>query len=411
MKRILIITGAVLAMLSAASCQDEPFDYKVNTTDINDVAAIALKANHQTLLADGNCVIELYPELYNRSGQQIPDNRVKDEWLSYTDSEGGTLTRYYSTSDASKIGKNVRVKLSLKGTSLVSNEVSFRIEDPKKSEYSKAVKVPVVFHIIQTTEDVEDYGGPYRQEKIEQMVKKINYMFASNTTQNAAGVNSNISIVLAETDPDGRRLSEPGINRITVRDIDITDGYENFIQDQRLIWPYEKYLNIWLISDRESKISDFGAITDKCVPRYAYPGFGVAPQGSDIQAYSSQKLKAADIGIIYKLQEMNNTDRTFFGTGAVGYNTLGYYIGGFFGLLPTFSAMRKMGNDYCDDTIDYFNDSNAPRSNEGVYKYVSDYRFFSENIMDDATGGHKCISRDQSIRMRWFMENAVGRKF
>lgn len=398
-------------LLSAVSCQDKPFEYKVNSTDLDDVASISLKASHHTLLADGRCVLELYPALYNKAGKQIPDNRVKDEWLNYTDSEGGLLTRYYTTDDISKAGKTVRARLSLKGTDLVSNEVSFTIEDPKAAQYSDAIEVPVIFHIIQTTEDVEDYGGPYRQEKIEQMVKKINYMFASSTTQNATGVNSNISIVLAGTNPDGRKLAEPGINRVTVRDIDTTNVYEKFIEEQRLIWPYDRYLNIWLISDRQGRISDFGAITDRCVPGYVTDGYNSMPKGATARLYNGQKLKAADIGIIYKLQEMNNTDRTFFGTGSVGYNTLGYYIGGFFGLLPTFSAMRKMGDDFCDDTIDYFNDSNAPRNNEGVYKYRGDYRFFSENIMDDATGGHKCISRDQAIRMRWFIAHAVGRQF
>lgn len=398
-------------LLAATSCQEKPFEYHVNSTDIADVASISLKASHHTLLADGNCVVELYPELYNTAGQQIPDNRVKEEWLQYTDGEGGSLTRYYSTDDMSKVGKTMKVRLSLKGTDLVSNEVSFKIEDPMKTEYSTAVEVPVIFHIIQTTEDVEDFGGAYRQEKIEQMVKKINYMFASNTTQNATGVNSNISITLAKTNPDGRNLAEPGINRVTVRDIDTTNVYEKFIEEQRLIWPYDKYLNIWLISDRQSKIADFGTITDRCTPRYVVTGSGAAPKGASVQVYLNQKLKASDVGIIYKLQEMNTTDRTFFGTGSVGYNTLGYYIGKFFGLLPTFSAMRKLGDDYCDDTIDYFNDSSMPRSNEGVYKYRGDYRFFSENIMDDATGGHKCVSRDQAIRMRWFMAHAVGRQF
>ena len=122
-------------------------------------------------------------------------------------------------------------------------------------------------------------------------------------------------------------------------------------------------------------------------------------------------MRPSQAGIIYKLSELDVAERSFFVSNnnkKQGYNELGYYIGLFYGLLPTCNYQNtKAGTDYCDDTIDYAATSTG--GNKDWYKTMDGCYFRAENIMDDPRGVHCSVSQDQTIRMRWIMDNCVGR--
>ena len=60
------------------------------------------------------------------------------------------------------------------------------------------------------------------------------------------------------------------------------------------------------------------------------------------------------------------------------------------------------------DTLNYIRDESKPGRNETWYKESEGCYFRAENIMDDPTGGHCSVSREQCMRMRWVLNNCVG---
>ncbi len=411
-KKIIRLFGMPLILQVLTACSPDDYTYHDNSVmNVEDIDHIELIANQKMVLADGRAQLELYPRLFTKDNNQIPDDRVQDNWLEYSSENGIALKRFFSTSDASLIGKEIKAKLKIRGTGLESNTVSFRVVAPLENRYTSDIRIPVIFHIIQTTEDVESLGGAYKQEQIEQILRKLNYMFSGETTQNPVGVDTHIRLIPAVYGPDGSRLAEPGINRLTLKEIDSANNYEDFLQEHKLIWPAERYMNIWLISDRSRGSSEFVRISNQSAPRYISPEVQDAPEGIEWKVYQNEALEAKDLGILYKLQELDNIDRDFrYSAFEPGYNEIGYYVGLYLGLLPTCDYMNSENfTDYCDDTLNYTRDESKPGNNELWYKESEGCYFRAENIMDDPTGGHCSVSREQCIRMRWVLNNCPGR--
>lgn len=413
-KNISGFLATVLVLQWLFGCTPDDESYRDNRImELSRVDSVALVANHVMVLADGHAQLELYPRLFVHEGDQIPDERVNREWLDYVSESGQALSRYFSTTDAALIGQTITARLKIKGTGLESNPVTFCIAAPLEKEYISEIKIPVIFHIVQTVEDVESFGGTYRREQIEALLKKLNRMFDGSTTNNPVGVNTHIRLEPALYDLYGKKLLEPGINRLTVKEIDVENKYEDFLNQQHLIWPVEHYMNIWLISDRIGVVDDFGNdVSEWCRPYYVVPGATDRPEGIDWTEYAGEPLKAREAGVIYKLQELDNIDRDFASSnGLFANNELGYYIGRYLGLLPTcYIAGVETGGDFCEDTHDYCQDENAVGKNRTWYKEANGCYFRAENIMDDPRGGHCSVSREQCIRMRWVLNHCPGRE-
>lgn len=175
-------------------------------------------------------------------------------------------------------------------------------------------------------------------------------------------------------------------------------------------------LNIWLISDRKEQVFDFANTYAKnCRPLYVYPNTPIEqrPQGVKWQTLPINKVfQPKEIGIIYRLQDLDLIDRKINNASGFdsGANELAHYIGSYLGLLPTFVLNTSVvGNDYCDDTINYWGSIGSPRKNTTWYKEMGDFYFRSENIMDDPTGLHISVSKNQCERMRWVLNNCPER--
>lgn len=411
------ISFAVVALLVTACSPDAEVFHDNSKVDPAIVDAVTIMPNQKRLIADGNAQIELQPTVYTKSGTKVPDSRVDDDWIEYiSDTPGVVAGRVISVTDASLVGKTVTVKARVKTTGKESDPVSFSIIASKKNEFANELAIPVVFHILQTKDDIDNYGGEFKLERVEMQLKRLNNMFSGAVSHNPVGVNTNIKFEMAQYDQYGNRLVEPGIDRKTIADgaFSKKDGsdMDSLITAERLLWSPDNYLNVWLVSDRKGVVSDFANdVTAKCAPCYVKAGATDIPKGLKLQEYADQTLKPSQAGIIYKLSELDVAERSFFVSNnnkKQGYNELGYYIGLFYGLLPTCNySNTKAGTDYCDDTIDYAATSTG--GNEDWYKTMDGCYFRAENIMDDPRGVHCSVSQDQTIRMRWIMNNCVGR--
>lgn len=411
------ISFAVVALLVTACSPDAEVFHDNSKVDPAIVDAVTIMPNQKRLIADGNAQIELQPTVYTKSGTKVPDSRVDDDWIEYiSDTPGVVAGRVISVTDASLVGKTVTVKARVKTTGKESDPVSFSIMASKKNEFANELVIPVVFHVLQTKDDIDNYGGEFKLERVEMQLKRLNNMFSGAVSHNPVGVNTNIKFEMAQYDQYGNRLVEPGIDRKTIADgaFSKKDGsdMDSLITAERLLWSPDNYLNVWLVSDRKGVVSDFANdVTAKCAPCYVKDGATNVPKGLRLQEYTGQTLKPSQTGIIYKLSELDVAERSFFVSNnnkKQGYNELGYYIGLFYGLLPTCNySNTKAGTDYCDDTIDYAATSTG--GNEDWYKTMDGCYFRAENIMDDPRGVHCSVSQDQTIRMRWIMNNCVGR--
>ena len=130
---------------------------------------------------------------------------------------------------------------------------------------------PWVFHLVQSNNDIIEYGGEIPQERINLLLDKINNTFSGAVSQNAMGVDTKIRFKAALYDPSGNKLREPGINRIRIDEVSdaANDQYKTLLAEQKALWPHDKYLNVWLISDRNNEYTSFhSTISTQCIPRY-----------------------------------------------------------------------------------------------------------------------------------------------
>lgn len=403
MKKYIKYILVVASFYVMASCSPSDYDY-VNLDDISieSIDSVSLKRSHSKLIADGYAQIELTPILYTKERNIIPPTRVKDEWLEYSSPEVSNVSKLFSTSDKSLIGKTVNVTLKIKGKNFSAEPVSFEVIEPQSE--LKVIEIPIVFHIVQTNEDIQSYGGAYDNVKIYNALDRLNYVFGGAVSRNAVGVDTKIKFVPAIYDYNGRKMSEKGINRVVVNEIDYAE-LPNFAVNQKITWPAEKYMNIWLISDRKKLVVNFGTEWSmKSCPQYVNSGAVNIPQGLVLRELDGAIPTMAS-GIFYRLQLLNELS---FSVGTIvdpGVNELIHYVGVYFGLMDTFTFEKAPLDDYCADTHDYSFDTNTLFFNLRWFNEPLDCFFQLENIMDDPSGVHRSISKSQSERIRWVLNN------
>lgn len=414
MKRIVYTLTAILLVYCTA-CTPDRYEFReMEMVDMHQIREIKLRASHYQLLADGRACIEFSPLLINEAGEEVSDDRVDHTQIEYHTLSGETVPQSYSTSDRSLIGHTLSVTARIKGRELSSNAVHFTVTDPSVAETYTEITLPIVFHLIQSNDDVSEYGGDLPAQRIQLILDKLNHTFSGAVSRNATGVDTKIRFKPALYDPQGNRLSEPGIHRIYVEEVsDVAkDQYATFISNQKALWPHDKYLNVWLISDRTNEYSKFyNSISRTCIPRYLSADISASdrPQGLTLQVQPEPwNPLPQETGIIYKLQSIHTMVRSF---GATNENELVNCFGLYLGLLPTWTAgSNPLPEDYCTDTHDYHGaDDNGYKKNETAWKLVGDYFFLAENIMDDPVGVHRSVSLQQAARARWILEHCPER--
>lgn len=406
----------LLLAYCAYSCTPENAEiHDISKIELSSIDSIVIAPNYKKIIADGKAELDLRPVLYGKNKQtpyKIPEDRIKAEWLKYETVDGKQISRYFTTADTAMIGKTIKVILSLKGTTMSSDTVSFEILAPLEEEYRKAIQFPIVFHIIQTKEELDTYGVKYTDEKIALTLKKINDVFAGKASKSPISTNTYISFKPAIYNPKGQKLETAGINRIITTNITTgEDGtYADLLSNTESLWDPQKYVNIWLLSDFHDKEPAFGIrFSNQSTPHYVYSTANPMEAPMPIaflglKTYQDEAWKIKESGIIYKLQSLNQSQKKIKTSMSTPIdNELIHYLGRYFGLFPT------LGSDFCADTHDYSYSNEYYKNNETSYKEANNCFFLSENIMDDAAGMHTFISKDQAQRIRWILNNCPER--
>lgn len=254
--------------------------------------------------------------------------------------------------------------------------MSVKIREVKEARQSHrispSVTLPVVFHIIHDGEAVGT-GRNLSQAAIHQQVLQLNKDFANlSGSPYAVAEDMGIRFALAQNDPDGVALAEPGIDRIdrntegwtappyTVR------GANNYLANTikpNSIWDPARYLNIW-VSEWEAGI--LGIATFPASSTLA----GLDNRETDTNA--GVAIGYNTVGSVFAPQACDNP----YGLG----RTLTHELGHFFGLRHIWGD-ANCGTDFCDDTpVHRQSNGGEPRHPKANTCGTADEMF--ENYMD-----------------------------
>lgn len=400
--KLYIMAGCVALLFS---CLPQEPDYNnINVISIDSVKYLNFNPSHHSLIADGVAELELNTRLYHSVNNEIIPSRIPDDWIEYYTDKGEKISKYLKTTDASQ--EEIKVYVQLKGydritdqdrkDGLRSDTLTIKIRKPLPDDRYQPISYPVVFHIIQTADEIKNYGD-VQTRRLMEYFDKLNLVFNGQLGVSPNRGNSKISFRLAEYDPLGRPLVETGINRYTLETGAIGTDLYGFIKSKELNWDPEKYLNVWLIRGAEQP-------TDKLCRPYTI----LEDCPSDLPGLKLSTLSETEVsgrvptpeqsGILLDLKAVTSYNNDV--------QDILFYFGQYFGLLTNYGGDSPVEN-YCPDALTYQVRPNS-LENLGYTKITRidgiSYMFTADNIMDDARSHHKTITIDQIGRIRTITE-------
>ena len=288
--------------------------------------------------------------------------------------------------------------------------------DPDAGEYH--YELPVIFHVLYDNE--ADENQYVREGWLAQVLEICNQRYCnaySSGFPGKQGTDINIEFVMAETDPDGNLLDEPGVDRRYWRNAIIdceTFTSESNPEAAELVWDLNRYINIYVYTFTDQQIL---GITHLPYTGTTHPLKGLIE--SDYFYTNSEVNYPRGVSInnaaIYDL----SSDGTFRSSDIAV--TLSHELGHYLGLFHAFSSSDADDSDasetdYCDDTPDY--DRSAYLSwldlhsdnlsmNEAIRRVsTTGVSFEARNIMDYFWTLADEFTTDQRARMRHVLENS-----
>ena len=378
-----------------------------------DVAKIELGADARQLIADGIATLTLNPILYQECTYQdkdgkdsvgygrIPTDRLKDV-VRYFLEDGTELEgAEYRTTDLAQ--GNVGFYITV--NDMKSDVFTVALREPFADDKYETITYPVVFHVVQATENVTA-GQSIGADLIYEVFNTMSKIFAREVAVAPNGADTRIRFQLAEYDPNGKKMQERGINRFSERSEDLNNYLLKNLESELkgyyskyILWDYKKYLNIWIIEGVGASIA--------APPTYILAGTepldGVFMIGKSEADFENVNWKVSDIGLLFDAFQFKTGDGLQFGH--VGL------MGSFFGLKPTENMdSQNVTSDYCDDTVPYriytesWYDQNGADANSRLKITDDGLLFYSTNIMDYGSF-RSSITMDQVKRMRIITDN------
>lgn len=327
----------------------------------------------------------------------------------------------------------------LKGTgyatlsiNLTSNETSqerkaiLTITDPTATLEVKVIqsaenhyKLPVIFHVLYDNAN-DAYQNP-QAALLAEIIRICNKKYA-NTFDNGdtgkKGVNINVEFVMATTDPNGKALAEPGVERIkwstpVMSCDDFMD--ESNKEAISLLWDLNKYINIFLYTFKEENVLGI-SYTPYASSRHPLDGLYDGDRYFANTKMSYPHCVSINNAYIDHLPEVgfiNPADITL---------TLTHELAHYIGLFHAFGVDNeekktswREDTDYCDDTpnydrkgyedwLDIYNNTTPAKDRKfsDLIKRTSitGSEFTSRNIMDYIWTWGNEFTPDQRERMR-----------
>ena len=426
-----LLSFFMLFVLFAACDEDEKF-YE-NPVSLSDIKLLKVRADHKTLLPDGQSKMQFYIAAYGikelpnytteYTGQdqdtavynpgvvcdtfEIPNDVIPAGALKLYDEKGNEIPdAIYSTTDKTER----TVYFHAESGELESDRIAVRIRKLPQQEYEELV-FPVVFHVLNPAEKVGVPTFKVTSEAVNKNIKRLNDVFNRLMTTDPNGGSAKIKFMAAKYDPSGMKLMDEGIHNWEVsasENFEDIDGYEAYVLKNQvnLMYDYRHYLNIWLINYPQGSNASVKAPT-------------VILAGEDIPGLTAKDWpldvfpeKPRDIGFFINMSAFLNPMST------ADFFEISNSMAQFFGLLTT-QATEDRGTtnlvdgdtDYCPDTYYYWNDGQSVFKNtskdEETVDETTEY-FTSYNVMDRYSKKNS-ITVDQVARIREHIEKCPSR--
>ena len=409
-----IIYQISLGLLFLTGCTPDRFEIQTFDFDADDIKVLKIRTNSHILYADGLSELKLEAEAYTIVNQELkqmkvegtdtttkvytqidtvllPASRIPEGTIRFVKEDGTEVPegKYKTTT----IGTG-KFKVHAKLGGLISEPYEIEVRTP----YTVPEKVvfPVIFHIIESYE----YETPkITSEILQDRLDRLNDIFGRQIFFSANGGNPNLEFRLAKYNEAGKLLNEAGIDRVK----SYSAGEYLWSELGSYTWDPARYLNVWICNYSlgwgESERNSLPVTVLNAVGDQTLPGLNFTEKVDDASQVS--KSNPYQVGIVIRAEYDDYNDAYIWQF--YNYNWEKNF-GTYFGLLQTNTTYQA--DDYCSDTYGYSNTTMT----SGTYRKRSpeDYRFDSENIMDDPSQ-KTTISGEQAQRIRWVLENCPSR--
>jgi zinc-dependent metalloproteinase lipoprotein len=285
------------------------------------------------------------------------------------------------------------------------NWLAQKIEERNQLRPQALVTLPVVFHIVHNNSAV-GAGTNLLASVIRQQVMQLNKDFANHSNSPyAVSADMEIQFALAQNNPGGTLLAEPGIDRVNRVGAGFTpppytvgyavpgDNYLNSVIKPATIWDPSKYINIWVV-EMESGILGIATFPNSSGLS------GLNPSNEDA-FISGVSVAPFSVGSVF---EPNGTCTSAYGKGKTLTHELGHYFG-----LRHIWGDANCGSDFCGDTpVHRTSNSGVPVHPKSNTCGTADEMF--ENYMDYCNDiALNTFTVDQKTRMQAVLTNSPYR--
>ena len=273
-------------------------------------------------------------------------------------------------------------------------------------------EIPVVFHVFYSIKrDSIEY---VKEGHLPKVLDAVNRRFAN------CGVDLKLSFKLAEVDPQGNAMPEPGVDRQKVRVATLNST--NFLKDStyaHYMWDQTKYLNICLFKEKNAAVLGISSFPYTLHPD-TLAGMPKLMEARPASELNYPHCVYVNSQYIYDLEPENYKTSEIVGSLC---HEIAHYLGlrHAFGEDPvTYSRDCDIDTDFCEDTPTY-NKSKYDSYLLSKYPYngvftpelveelawrtnsVTGERFVSTNIMDYAVSYLNTLSPQQAQRIRYIL--------
>jgi PKD repeat protein len=271
--------------------------------------------------------------------------------------------------------------------------VEIKARQAASREVTEVITIPVIVHVIHNGEAV-GAGRNLSEAQVKAQIETINEDFRRKPgtrgfNTDARGADVEIEFCMAQLDPQGRRMTEPGIDRVNGAKASWSrTDIENDLKP-RTSWDPNKYCNIWVL--------DFAAQDNQLL------GYAQFPSQSNLSGIPENGGPANTDGVVIVYTSFGNAEKGSFPIMRAPYNlgrTLSHELGHWLGLRHIWGD-ANCGNDFVEDTPAAASESRGCQSGRmscGTVNMVENYMDYS----DDAC--FNIFTKGQKTRIRAVME-------
>lgn len=377
-----------------------------------------------------------FKEISNEGGICKVEITTGNEWTATSDNDWckvskqeGVLSHTLAIEVEGNLGgaRTGKVTVSSLGASYVITISQQGLPEGQELKY----RIPIVFHVIYA--DAADPAQNIPAEKIYAMLDDVNKMYRNAGAETA--VDLNMEFVLAEYDPQGNRLEEPGIDRVQwiTAELDPTEVMQdNTRKYVHFLWEPNDYVNVLLYRFTSANILG--------ISTFPYTTQSHPMDGTDVLADMNITLANLNYvrGVSINSSFVGNVDDYLTPIAPQAYKdlmtkqvddgvTLAHELGHYFGLRHAYSeaSVGCLDTDFCEDTPSYdyaeytaFVKQVYQHMEEEGDSYVRTFdweslfrrstcrngAFVSHNIMDYAYSYLDEFTADQRLRVRHVLD-------